>query len=281
MGIRRFNYIMCIHSRVTTSFKCFGHQYLSILGALDCSKLWLRRRLIMYEHQSSHRRSSSGASLSSNHSRHSRTRSASPSQTFHPPFLPFPTPVLLESVAGAAHYSGSCVNPDAVMKRRHSDPEQLEVHTELKCEHERVLNDLKELYCARPTMEIFHRSWMPDAIFEDPLAKCKGFNEYGPQWFAMPKLFSHSETISTRVMSSTTNPNRLIYEQLQEYTWRFIGIKTKIHSIIIVDLNEDEKIVRLLDQWNGDELRVRYGAAFMRKMNAILLPWFIRTPKWA
>lgn len=166
MGIRRFNYIMCIHSRVTTSFKCFGHQYLSILGALDCSKLWLRRRLIMYEHQSSHRRSSSGASLSSNHSRHSRTRSASPSQTFHPPFLPFPTPVLLESVAGAAHYSGSCVNPDAVMKRRHSDPEQLEVHTELKCEHERVLNDLKELYCARPTMEIFHRSWMPDAIFE-------------------------------------------------------------------------------------------------------------------
>lgn len=42
-----------------------------------------------------------------------------------------------------------------------------------------------QLFCGRPTLEIFERRWRPDAEFEDPLCKCIGFNEYAPQFFAL------------------------------------------------------------------------------------------------
>ncbi|KAF8638515.1 hypothetical protein AX16_010498 [Volvariella volvacea WC 439] len=156
---------------------------------------------------------------------HTRKRSLSPTQTFHPPLLPFPTSALVESVAGAAHYSGARVDPDSLLKHRHAGLDSPGRHTELHCEHERILNDLKELYSCRPNLEIFKRSWSHDATFEDPLSSCKGFGEYAAQWFALPVLFSASETLGTRVMSSTHVPNRLIYEQTQEYTLRWLGFK--------------------------------------------------------
>jgi hypothetical protein len=31
---------------------------------------------------------------------------------------------------------------------------------------DRIMADLKELYCCRPSKEIFERTWRPDAIFE-------------------------------------------------------------------------------------------------------------------
>jgi len=207
-------------------------------------------------------------------------RSASPpTQTFHSTILPrsVPTPALVESVAGGAHYSGANMEPD--QNHRHSSHEHRQSHTEVKTDHQGVLNDLKELYCCRPTREIFDRSWRRDALFEDPFSKCKGFDEYAAQWFAMPKLFSKSETISLRVMSSTLSPNRLVYAQTQEYTYRFLGHKKKVDSIIVVDLDLDEKIVKLLDQWNGNELPTRFGALFLRRANAKLAPWLVRVPK--
>ena len=40
-----------------------------------------------------------------------------------------------------------------------------------------------------------------------------------------PKVFSKSETVSSRILSSTKTPNRIIYAQSQEYTLRLIGTK--------------------------------------------------------
>jgi hypothetical protein len=68
-------------------------------------------------------------------------------------------------VAGAAHYSGAKVNSGMGHQRRKSFTAN-ERHTDLKEEHARVLKDLKELYCCRPTTEIFERSWTKDAIYE-------------------------------------------------------------------------------------------------------------------
>jgi hypothetical protein len=188
-----------------------------------------------------------------------------------------PTPALVESVAGGAHYSGVKVDTESLWRRRRSSANQ--PHTELRHNHQRVLDDLTELYCARPTLEILESSWNKDAQFEDPLCKCKGFDEYAAQWFALPKLFIKSENISRRVMSSTDNPNRLIYFQSQEYTTRFWKKKKIIESIITVDLDENEKIIRLIDQWNGQDLPTRYGASFLRGLNAKIAPWLFHVPK--
>jgi hypothetical protein len=186
---------------------------------------------------------------------------------------------LVESVAGGAHYSGANTDPDAVLNRRHSSHEYRHSHTQVKSDHQGIMRDLKELYCCRPTREILNRAWRKDATYEDSVVKCKGFDEYAAQWFAMPKWFSKSETISSRVMSSTLTPNRLVYAQTQEYTYRFFGLKKKVESIIVVDLDEEEKIVRLLDQWNGQEPRTRYGALLLRRANGKLTAWLVRVPK--
>ncbi|KAJ7581107.1 hypothetical protein C8J56DRAFT_959113 [Mycena floridula] len=230
---------------------------------------------------------------SSPESRHSRSLSGNslvrspspPSQTFHSSgLLPksLPTPALVESVAGGAHYSGAKVDPHSVIKHRHpsgsGDKHEEEVHTEATADHSRIMGDLSELFGCRPTLEIFERTWSKDAAFEDPLSVCKGYAEYAPQWFAMPKVFASSKTLSTRVMSSTNSPNRLVYEQKQEYTFRLLGYKKVVDSIVVVDFDEDNRIIKLLDQWDG-KLPTRFGSLFLRRANAKVVSWLVRVPR--
>ncbi|KAF8892626.1 hypothetical protein BD779DRAFT_1670300 [Infundibulicybe gibba] len=208
--------------------------------------------------------------------------SSPPSQTHHYSLLPrtLPTPALVESVAGGAHYSGSKVEHDtSPLKQRRSSHDIHERHTTLKAGHAQVIEDLQELYGCRPTIANFEKSWHRDALFEDPLCKCRGFQEYAAQWFAMPKLFSHSKTISHRVMSSTHTPNRLVFEQTQEYTTRLFGRKKVVNSIISVDLDSNNKIIRVIDQWDGQELPVRYGAQFLRVVQAKVTSWIFGVPR--
>lgn len=98
------------------------------------------------------------------------TRSGStsplPTQTYHSSILPssIPIPALVDSAAGGAHYAGVKVDGGSAMRHRRSSSQQH--HTELNHEHRRVLDDLTELYCCRPTLEIFERSWSNDAEFQ-------------------------------------------------------------------------------------------------------------------
>ncbi|PBK77956.1 hypothetical protein ARMSODRAFT_946796 [Armillaria solidipes] len=231
-----------------------------------------------HHHHHHHHRS---LSLESAHSSSPRSPSP-PSQTFHSSILPhsIPTPALLESVAGAAHYSGVKVDPESLKHKRASMDRRSSTNEPVKADHQRIMADLKELYCCRPTVEIFERSWNKDAVFEDPLSYCKGYNEYAAQWFALPKLFSKSETLSTRIMSSTSSPNRLVFAQKQEYTPRLFGRKKVIDSIIVVDLDREEKILRLVDQWDG-KVPTWFGSHTLRRANAKVAPWLVHVPKQA
>lgn len=204
-----------------------------------------------------------------------------PSITYHPQILPqvIPTPSLIESVAGAAHYSGVKVNTESNAHHRRRSGTATEHHTDLKEGHERLMKDLIELYCCRPTTEIFQRSWRKDATFEDPFTVCQGYGQYAAQWFAMPNLFSKSRNISTRVMSSTYSPNRLIYYQIQEYTLRFIGHKKRVDSVIIVELDEDNKVAHLADQWQGQNPLWGCGS-LVRRLSARATPWLVRVPNY-
>ncbi|KAJ6547338.1 hypothetical protein B0H19DRAFT_1165099 [Mycena capillaripes] len=216
-------------------------------------------------HSSGHHRSPSAASRASNNE---------PTQTKHTSILPtVPTPALVESVAGGAHYSGSNIEP---LKHRHSSHDSPQTHTELKADHHRVLDDIRALFECRPTPEIFERSWHKDAVFEDPLSKCKGFREYAAQWYAMPRLFAKSETVSWRVMSSTRSPNRIVFSQTQRYKNRFID-KT-IESVVTVDLDDSDKIIRLVDQWDGKALPSGF-VGMLRRLNAKIVPLLVHVPK--
>lgn len=75
----------------------------------------------------------------------------------------FPTPALLGSVAPGAHYAGVKID---TRKIRHNSAGTPSNHLEIKGDHLKVIEDLQELYCCRPTTEIFSRRWRPDAQFE-------------------------------------------------------------------------------------------------------------------
>lgn len=51
-----------------------------------------------------------------------------------------------------------------------------------------------------------------------------------------------------------------------------------IESIITVDLDEDDKIIRVIDQWDGLDLPTHYGASFLRVLYAKIAPWLFRVP---
>lgn len=52
-----------------------------------------------------------------------------------------------------------------------------------------------------------------------------------------------------------------------------------VESIIVVDMDENEKIIRLVDRWHGKEMPGWFGASFLRVLNAKATPWLIRVPK--
>ncbi|KAF8608543.1 hypothetical protein BDV93DRAFT_433064, partial [Ceratobasidium sp. AG-I] len=155
---------------------------------------------------------------------------------------------------------------------------------------------LIQLFCAHPSLEIFERSWHPNAVFEDPWTKSIGYREYAAQWFAMPKLTPHSKTLHHRVLSSTHCPHRIVFDQTQEYTLRFFNKKKAclfcnshavasltssqtVQSIVTLELDEAGKIVRMEDRWNGEEPPRRWGSLFLRRLNGKTMPLFIRVPR--
>ncbi|THH08572.1 hypothetical protein EW146_g8950 [Bondarzewia mesenterica] len=232
-----------------------------------------------------------------------------PSQTRHSSIFPhpiIPTSALFQSVAGAAHYSGvDPIRERALSARSKTSGEYQRDARGIKrrrrnsiveehADHSAIVEDLKELYEGRPTMEIFERRWRQDAVFEDPLAKCKGMSEIVSQWFSLSRV-SQSTTLGRRVISSTRSPNRVIFWQKQEYVGRLTGKKEGAHhasltsylflfprsdftpqvieSIVVVDLDEDDKIIRMVDQWQGEEPPKSWGAKYIRRFNAKILPW--------
>ena len=99
-----------------------------------------------------------------------------------------------------------------------------------------------------------------------------------------------SKTLARRVLQSTESPNRLIFWQKQEYAARVTRVRKVsaaaarradrgltrrqvVESIVIVDLDEQNRIVRLVDQCEGRELPTRWGADALRRLNAMLVPW--------
>ncbi|KAH6918942.1 hypothetical protein BKA70DRAFT_1248725 [Coprinopsis sp. MPI-PUGE-AT-0042] len=146
-------------------------------------------------------------------------------------------------------------------------------------DHQRVLDDLRELYCCRPTKEIIDRLFRKDVEFEDPLAKCHGIGELAAQWYTMTKMFSKSETLSFRLMASTASPNQVVFWQQQAYTFRLLNKTKTIESVVTADLDEDGKITRLTDQWNGGELPTFFGSTLLRTVNAKIVPWLVHVPK--
>lgn len=77
-----------------------------------------------------------------------------------------------------------------------------------------------------------------------------------------PKAFPQSRTLSLHLHHpSASNPSELVWEQVQEYTIRAIGTKKVVHSLVVVQLDENDMVVKFEDRWDAKELPTRYGSS--------------------
>lgn len=188
-----------------------------------------------------------------------------------------PTPGMLASLAGAAHYTGNPKYTKQEAMRASFGSKKVVLEGRRK----QTVEDVVELFCAHPSLEIFDRSWHPDAVFEDPWTKCVGYKEYAAQWFSLPKMTAQSTMVEHRVLSSTHHPHKIVFDHTQQYTMRYIGRKKTIHSLVILELNEEGKIIKMEDRWDGEELPRNWGAMWLRRLNGKTAPLFVRVPRRA
>ncbi|PSR88889.1 hypothetical protein PHLCEN_2v5038 [Hermanssonia centrifuga] len=133
-------------------------------------------------------------------SRHTGTHSSpevpvqrAPILTNHPSrSITLPSPEFFGSIASGAHYAGA-LSPTHVEHSTshlpHKRAPSLGADDPIVHETYRgVLEDVKELFCARPSLEIFQRRWRKDAVFEDPLSTAP-----------TPTLFAHEFSLADRV----------------------------------------------------------------------------------
>ncbi|KAF8326410.1 uncharacterized protein EI90DRAFT_2859128, partial [Cantharellus anzutake] len=191
---------------------------------------------------------------------------------------PMPTKSLLNSVAGAAHYSGMATE-EGIHEQFEPTFADGEDRTELGPVRQAILDSVLALYSGNPSIEIFSTYWRKDAVFEDPLTLCHGYREYAAQVSHFAKFVSKTVTVSHRVLASTTSPSRIVYSQVQEYTFKFMKQKKTIHSMVVIHLDREEKIIKLEDKWKGIDQPHKYGALFFRRLNAKTLPFLIKYPK--
>ncbi|GAA97833.1 hypothetical protein E5Q_04512 [Mixia osmundae IAM 14324] len=138
-----------------------------------------------------------------------------------------------------------------------------------------LVQDAMALFGSKPSPEIFKRSWTEGAIFEDPIAYCKGSAEYYPQWLGMPKAFPISETLEWKVV--TNEPNLIEYTQKQKYTLPIKATKV-MDSLVRMELDSSEKITHFEDRWGGKPCPTNKIAMFLRRANARTVPKLIGVP---
>lgn len=84
-----------------------------------------------------------------------------------------------------------------------------------------LIRDAMDLFGAKPTAELFRRSWMPNAVFADPICHAEGSRQYLAQWYGMPAAFAKSETLEWKLVKQ--HDSEVQYVQKQRYTVKGLG----------------------------------------------------------
>ncbi|EPQ26971.1 uncharacterized protein PFL1_05606 [Pseudozyma flocculosa PF-1] len=142
---------------------------------------------------------------------------------------------------------------------------------------ERLVADSVSLFSAKPSPEIFARSWNKDAIFADPIAYAEGARQYMAQWYGMPAAFSASELLKWRLVKS--DADEVQYVQRQRYKIKLIGVEKEITSTVALQLDHEGKIKRFEDRWDHKPLPSGSIAMGLRKLNAVTVPLVVGVPK--
>eukprot|EP00743_Colponemidia_sp_Colp-15_P011939 GILK01013448.1.p1 GENE.GILK01013448.1~~GILK01013448.1.p1 ORF type:complete len:172 (-),score=16.55 GILK01013448.1:44-559(-) len=116
---------------------------------------------------------------------------------------------------------------------------------------EPLIRHVLAMYQCDPSAEHFVY-YDEKAVFEDPLSICEGRDEVHSVFCSLPKLFNKSETLNYSVKMESSD--LLILNLKQKWTPKLLHKDIVIDHIIRLQLNNQGRIVRHEDTWNGKPL---------------------------
>eukprot|EP00160_Parvularia_atlantis_P014560 Unigene3696_Nuclearia_a/m.11283 Unigene3696_Nuclearia_a/g.11283 ORF Unigene3696_Nuclearia_a/g.11283 Unigene3696_Nuclearia_a/m.11283 type:complete len:177 (+) Unigene3696_Nuclearia_a:136-666(+) len=137
--------------------------------------------------------------------------------------------------------------------------------------HETVVADVLALYQGKFS-EAAMRHYTDDAVFEDPVSICKGFENVGAAWVGLAKVFSRSVT---RSAVSTYHPatQRIHVQMEQEYTVRGINYTFVMPSLAVLYMRGD-RVYRHEDLWYSKPLSHGFLSTTLRGLSGATMGLF-------
>ncbi|PVI05145.1 hypothetical protein DM02DRAFT_611001 [Periconia macrospinosa] len=144
----------------------------------------------------------------------------------------------------------------------------------LNANQQTIVGSVLDLFAGRPSLQKL-ALWRDDATFEDPLTIAQGRDRYAAQWYGLQSAFSEIERLHHSV---TDAGNPILMDLKTRYVVKGIGKEQTIQSVVAIYLDEQGKIARLEDRWNGKLPDGAISNAF-RHLNAVTVPKLISVPK--
>jgi hypothetical protein len=113
---------------------------------------------------------------------------------------------------------------------------------------EAIVRSVLDLFAGRPSLPKL-ALWRDDATFINPLTSATGREKYSAQWYGLQKAFSEIDCINHQVRDAG---NPILIDSRIKYTVRGLGTQQLLQSEVAVHLDEEGKISKVQDKWNGE-----------------------------
>jgi hypothetical protein len=113
---------------------------------------------------------------------------------------------------------------------------------------ETIVGSVLDLFAGRPTLPKL-ALWRDDATYTDPLTIATGRDKFSAQWYGLQKAFSEIDRLNHQVRDAG---NPMLMDLRIKYVVRGLGKEQMIQSEVAIHLDEEGKIKKVEDKWNGE-----------------------------
>jgi len=144
----------------------------------------------------------------------------------------------------------------------------------LSDQQQTIVGSVLDLFAGRPSLPKLSL-WRDDATFTDPLTIATGRDKFAAQWYGLQQAFSEIERLNHQV---TDAGNPIVMDLKTRYVIKGINKEQTIQSVVAIHLDEQGKIKKVEDKWDGKLPEGSISEAF-RHLNAVTVPKIVSVPK--
>ncbi|KAI4619930.1 hypothetical protein J4E83_005153 [Alternaria metachromatica] len=137
-----------------------------------------------------------------------------------------------------------------------------------------IVGSVLDLFAGRPSLPKL-QLWRDDATFTDPITIAEGREKYSAQWYGLQSAFSEIERLNHQVKDAG---NPILMDLRTRYVIKGLNKEQLIQSVVAIHLDEQGKIKKVEDKWDGKLPDSSIANAF-RHLNAVTVPKFVGVPK--